>query len=147
MADESGTIVHPKKAAFLAAYAQCPSIIKAARIADIGRQTHYDWLQSDPDYPAAFAAAHQEAVDRLEREARRRAIRGVKEPVYYKGEIVGYKRKYSDTMLAMLLNANLPEKYRRYEYGGNDQAPKSTPVTPEQQVLMMDDTIPQAEAG
>lgn len=144
MGEDAPKIAHPEKAAFLAAYEQNCSVVKSAKVAGIARRTHYDWMANDQEYTALFHEAHQEAVDRLEREARRRAIRGVKEPVYYKGEVVGYKRKYSDTMLAMLLNANLPEKYRRYEYGGSDQAPQSTPITPDQQVAMMDDTIPEA---
>lgn len=109
----------PKKAAFLAAYAECASITEAAKIAGISRDAHYKWMKSDSDYPNAFAVAHEQSIESLERAARRRAIKGWREPVFYEGVICGYKRRYSDTMLAMLLNGNRPEKYRnRVEHTG-----------------------------
>ena len=45
-------------------------------------------------------------------EARRRALTGVEEPVYYKGEAVDRTAKYSDTLLIFLLKAHRPEKFR-----------------------------------
>lgn len=57
----------------------------------------------------------------LEAEARRRAMDGVDEPVYHKGEVVGHVRKYSDTLLIFLLKAHRPHKYRdnyKIEHGG-----------------------------
>ena len=56
--------------------------------------------------------AHKEVFnDLLEAEAIRRGITGVDEDVWYKGEIVGAKKKYSDTILHSVLKANKPEKY------------------------------------
>lgn len=47
-----------------------------------------------------------------EDEAHRRAVEGWKEEVYsIKGEFVGYKVKYSDTLLAMFLKADNPDKF------------------------------------
>ena len=49
----------------------------------------------------------------LEREARRRAVEGVEEPVgFYKGEPSAYVRKYSDTLLIFLMKGARPDKYR-----------------------------------
>lgn len=42
--------------------------------------------KTDPDFRAALEDAHEASADVLEREARRRAIDGVEEPVIYKGE-------------------------------------------------------------
>ncbi len=48
----------------------------------------------------------------LEDEARRRAYDGWLEPVFHKGVKVGTVRKFSDTLLIVLLKAHKPEKYR-----------------------------------
>lgn len=113
------TSAHLKKAAMLAAYAELGNVSKAAEAAEIGRTTHYDWLDADPEYKARFQEAHRLATERLEEEARRRAVDGWVEPVFYKGERVGGIRKYSDTLLIFLLKGNNPEKFReRVEHSG-----------------------------
>lgn len=119
-------IVHPKKRAFLLAYAQLGTITHAARAAQIARRTHYDWLEEVDEegkpteqaerYRAALDDAHQQGCENLEREAIRRAVDGVDEPVYQKGERVGTIRKYSDVLLIFMLKGAKPEKYReRFE--------------------------------
>ena len=124
-AKKSSKIEQAKKArqaAFLAEYKICATITHAAELATIGRQTHYDWLKKDERYQAAFAEAEVAATDALVKEARRRATQGVKEPVYYKGEVVGTIRKYSDALLIFLMKGALPEIYReRYEISGGDK--------------------------
>jgi len=82
-----------------------------------------------------FAAAWDEALEiatgSLELEARRRAQKGVLEPVYYKGKKVGAVRKYSDTLLIFLLKAHRPDKYRdnvRHEVTGKDGSPIETRI-------------------
>ena len=82
-----------------------------AEIAKVGRRSHYDWIR-DAEYAAMFQEAKEQAADHLECEARRRAVEGVEEPVYYKGEVCGTIRKYSDLLLIFLLNGARPEKYR-----------------------------------
>ena len=104
-------ITRPKKRAFLAAYAEVGNVSQAAKIAGIDRQTHYDWKRNDPDYAEAFQHAEEMAADRLEQEARRRAVEGVPEPVFYQGRQVGTVRKYSDSLLMFLLKGAKPEKY------------------------------------
>jgi hypothetical protein len=108
----SNKIQHHKKRAFLAAYSETGNISKSAEIAEIDRSTHYEWLNTDADYKEAFEQAHEVAGDRLEQEARRRAVEGVEEPVFYKGEEVGTIRKYSDPLLIFLLKGAKPEKYK-----------------------------------
>lgn len=108
---ESNTIRHHKKRAFLAAYAEAGNVKKAAELSDVHRSTHYDWLGADAEYAAAFALADEDAGDNLEAEARRRAVEGVPEPVYYQGDVVGTVQKYSDTLLIFLLKGTRPEKY------------------------------------
>lgn len=114
-----------KQAAFLAAFSECGNISRAAKIAGIERRSHYSWIK-DPIYAERFADAENQAVDTLEAEARRRAVEGIDEPVYYKGEVCGTVRKYSDTLLIFLLKGARPDKYRdnvRQEITGKDGGP------------------------
>lgn len=110
---------HPKKAAFLAAFAETGNVTAAAKAADINRTLHYQWLETDTDYAKRFEEAREQAVERMEREALRRAIEGWEEPVFHKGEVCGTVRKFSDTLLIFLLKGNAPQKYReRHEVSG-----------------------------
>lgn len=115
-------IRHPKKRAFLAAYAEGGNITAAADAARMHRQRHYQWLAEDPAYAAAFEQAGEQAADRLEQEARRRATEGVrKERVFfYKGAVITDEAgepirevttEYSDTLLIFLLKGVRPDKY------------------------------------
>ena len=106
-------ITHPKKRAFLAAFSEVGNITVAAEAADIHRRTHYDWMADDDEYAEAFHDAKEAAADRLEEEARRRAVQGVEEPVgWYQGSPGGTITRYSDTLLIFLLKGVRPEKYR-----------------------------------
>ena len=100
-----------KQKAFLAAFTKCGSITEAASLANTTRQRHYEWLQ-DPEYKAAFNVALEESIELLEREARRRALEGTTEPVFYKGDVCGSIQKYSDTLAIFLLKAHRPQRYR-----------------------------------
>lgn len=102
----------PKQAAFLGAYAICGNITKAAEIAKVHPDTPRCHWKDEPGFVAAMEKATEEAADRLESEARRRAEEGVDEPVFYKGEVCGTVRKYSDTLLIFLLKGVRPGKFR-----------------------------------
>lgn len=117
--------VRRKKAAFLKAYGETCMITSAAEKAKIGRQSHYDWLEADPEYKAAFESAAERAVDAMEDEAKRRAMHGVERPVTVAGKKVTI-REYSDTLLIFLLKGARPDKYRdRWsgELSGKDGQP------------------------
>ena len=114
-----GKLGHPKKAAFLAAYAECGIVSKACKLAEVGRATHYVWINEDDEYKTAFEEAHRIAIEAMECEARRRAMEGWLEPVFYQGEECGYVRKFSDTLLIFMMKGAMPEKYReRFEHSG-----------------------------
>lgn len=106
------------QAAFLGAFSECGVIGRAAEIAGCARKTHYRWLLDDPTYPPRFEDARDQACDRLEMEARRRAVEGVMEPVFGSGGKgqgtvrVGDIRRFSDTLLIFLMKGAMPEKYR-----------------------------------
>jgi hypothetical protein len=101
-----------RQARFLAAYARTGTILHAALESGIERRLHYRWLDEDPAYAATFAEAEVAAVEMLEREARRRAVDGVEEPIYWQGQKIDTLRKYSDALLIFLLKAARPDKYR-----------------------------------
>jgi hypothetical protein len=130
------TISHPHKRAFLAAFAELGNVKRAATVAGISREAHYDWRRNDAEYAAAFEDATARAGDALEDEAMRRARFGVAEYVVSKGEIVMLpakegeprkplmKRRYSDALLTLLLKGAKPQKYReRFEHSGPDGGP------------------------
>lgn len=64
---------------------------------------------------AAFAEECQDAMDlwadRLEEEARRRAVEGVEKGIYYQGALVAHEQQYSDTLLAKLLTGRRPQVF------------------------------------
>lgn len=101
-----------RRRAFLEAFRLSGNVSAAARAADVDRTTPYGWAAADPDFKAAWEVAEQEAIDRLEAEAWRRAHDGVEEPVYQGGSLVGHKRVYSDQLMVLLLKAHRPDKYR-----------------------------------
>lgn len=70
------------------------------------------WTKKDKKFRERLVLASEEAADRLEEAARERAVEGWEEPVYQRGELVGSVRKYSDSLLAMLLKGAKPQKYR-----------------------------------
>jgi terminase small subunit-like protein len=105
-------ISHPAKRAFLAAFAETANVKRAAFAACVSREIHYDWKAQDPEYAEAFARARDIAAEALEDEAVRRARTGVLKPVYQMGQRIGVVRVYSDALLATLLKAWLPHKYK-----------------------------------
>lgn len=106
-----------KQEAFLDAYEIVATIIGAAKRAGISQRIHYFWLVNDPTYPVRFARAEEAATQRLEQEARRRALIGVSKPVFQNGKQVGSVQEYSDALTIFLLKSRRPEKYReRYDH-------------------------------
>ena len=102
-----------KKKAFLAAFRETGNVRLACEAAEVGRSSHYRWLDQDREYREAFDLAKEDAADILEAEAKRRAVVGVEEPAgWYKGEPGGVVRKYFDTLLIFLLKGLRPEVYR-----------------------------------
>lgn len=72
-----------------------------------------------PEFEQAEQKALMDYVAILETEADRRAVEGVAEPVYYEGEIVGTKQKFSDPLLMFRLKGLYPDRYKdRVENSG-----------------------------
>lgn len=115
------------KARFLADFALCGNVLRSAVAAGCGRRTVYDWRREDSKFAALYDEAHEDALDRLEEEGRRRAYEGVLEPVVSAGQLVTHVRKYSDTLLITLLKGKRPDTFRdRHEVTGKNGGPLVT---------------------
>jgi hypothetical protein len=103
---------------FLGCVAETANIKAACKLVKVGRRTVYHRKKADPVFAQDLAEALEDAADRLEREAWRRAVEGVERPVFGSGGKgvgtveVGTVREYSDTLLIFLLKAHRPEKFR-----------------------------------
>lgn len=116
--DEPSSKLKPKQRAFLAAYAKCGGIGKAAEAVGIDRRTHNDWMENDPNYPAAFADAQNAIGDWLEQLAVDRVTNGVKRQLWYKnkplrlGRNFVYETSYDTGMHMGMLKRFRPNEYR-----------------------------------
>jgi hypothetical protein len=100
------------RAPFLAALEASGNISASARRAGVGRATAYRHRAGESDFREAWDEALEVAIDALEGEARRRALEGWDEPVFFNGSECGRIRKYDSTLLIFLLKAHRPEKFR-----------------------------------
>ena len=114
---------------FLKAFAEVCNIKDGARLAEIDRNTHYDWIDKNPGYADRFERQRRVVADKLEAEAVRRAYAGYDEPVYHQGELCGHIKRYSDGLMQFLLRGMMPEKYgvQKQEISGPSGQPLSLP--------------------
>ncbi len=130
---------HDCKARFLEALADTGIVYRAAKLAGTSRSRVYELRKADPDFAKAWAEAEEIAADRLEEEARRRAVDGVLEPVVSGGRVVRDDegnplaiRRYSDALLTIMLRARRPEQYRDQKliHAGDPDSPLGFIVIP-----------------
>jgi hypothetical protein len=128
--------VRAKQQAFLAAYAEQGTLTGAAAAAGVSRHAVYRWMAIDGDFASKWKDAREEFADRLEAEARRRAVEGVEEYVVSSGKLVYgpdgqplKQRRFSDHLLALMLKAKRGEEYRErssIEHSGPGGGPLRT---------------------
>lgn len=97
------------------------SVTASAGRIGVSRQAVYALRLADGEFAKEWEDAYESGTDVYEDEAKRRAIQGTEEPVFYQGEVVGHVRKYSDTLLIVALKARRPDRYRdniKQEIGG-----------------------------
>lgn len=90
------------------------------------------WKEKHPDFALQVKQAFDDGTDSLKREAWRRAVIGVEEPVFFQGMKVGKIRRYSDSLLVTLLKMRVPEEFVQYqknEHSGPDGQPLFTGIT------------------
>jgi hypothetical protein len=123
-----------RKADFLAAFMDSGNVRLTARKIGIHRTTPYKWAKEDAEFRVAWEDARLVAVSVLEDEALRRAVNGVKKPIYQRGKLVGEVRDYSDTLTIFLLKNWHPGRYMdrvRQEVTGRGGAPVAVEPVPE----------------
>lgn len=132
------------KEAFLTVYLDNPIIKEACKHIHLERRTFYHWLKNDEQFAKEFNVRKNIIITFLEDEAYRRAVIGTEKPVYQGGVEVGRITEYSDTLLALLLKANAPEKYKDKPAGGltvNLPEAKIIHVTSNQPLAFSEDDI------
>lgn len=72
---------------FLDAVSAGSTVSEAASAAGASSSAFYSLKQRDADFAEAWRLAFEDSTDLLEREARRRALDGVQEPVVYQGQL------------------------------------------------------------
>jgi len=112
------------KGIFLRELAESGNVTGSCKRARVAYETARKHRQKDKKFGEAWDLALEQAADLLEAEARRRAYTGWEEPVFGSGGAdpvtgkavgtveVGRIRRYSDTLLIVLLKGCRPEKYR-----------------------------------
>src|SRR4029077_10140079 len=105
---------------FLRALADTGSITAAVVAAGTSRTRVYELRKVDSVFAADWDEAEEIATDRLEEEARRRAVEGVAEPLVSAGRLVRDDdgqpiaiRRFSDNLLLALLKAHRPPRRER----------------------------------
>lgn len=105
---------------FLHALANTGSVTAAIAGANTSRTRVYELRKTDPAFASAWQEAEEIATDRLEDEARRRAVEGIAEPLVSAGKLVRDNdgqpilvRRYSDNLLLALLKAHRPPRRDR----------------------------------
>jgi len=96
---------------FVSLLQDIPNITVVCKLAGIDPSNISRARQNDPEFDKAVLEAREFGYDMVEEEARRRAVDGVLEPVFYKGEEIGNIRRYSDQLLSQLLKAYKPKKF------------------------------------
>lgn len=130
----------------------CGDIHEAARYCQVSPNFVHAWIKDDPVAAEKLKESQRVGYGGLESEAIRRAVRGVEEDVYYKGQVVGYKTNYSDGLLGKLLEARIPEYSKKEGIGGNTfNAPVQINVMPraesyEEWIVMREQTLKKSNA-
>lgn len=117
---EDSFLLRQQKELFLDNLALNGNVTLAARAAGWKYPTVAErYRAEDEHFAEAWLDAQTQATDAMEYEARRRAMEGWDEPVWYMGEQVGSVRKYSDRLLEMMLKAHRPSRFREVQQAEN----------------------------
>ena len=90
----------------------------AARRSGVSLDFVCNWIKDDTEAAQAIEEAQRVGYMGLESAAIQRGVHGVEKAVYYKGEVVGQERQYSDTLLVKMLEARVPA-FKKGDAGGN----------------------------
>lgn len=92
-----------RRGRFFRALAETGCVRDACRIAAISSTSAYRMRRRDAGFAAQWSAALEEAAPQLEAAAWKRAVEGIEEPVVSCGKVVTTRRRYSDSLLRLLI--------------------------------------------
>lgn len=92
-----------RQTAFLQALRETRSVTDACEHVGLSTTSARRAYKRIPEFAAAWDHALALGQPALERAAYQRAVEGWLEPVFHGGKIVGHRRRYSDTMLKLLM--------------------------------------------
>ena len=111
--DKTLRFTQAKRERFIEHLRQCGNVTQSAELVAVTRRCVYAHRDLHEDFAKEWDDAIEEAVDRLEQEAWRRAHAGFDEPIIFKGIDTGIRiTRYSDQLMTLLLKSHRPEKYR-----------------------------------
>jgi hypothetical protein len=110
--DVDSAVRSDKEFLFLNLLSEGVSVCEACERAGIPRRSVYARRNADKSFADQWDECLRMAADTLEGEADRRGRDGWSEHVYYRGQIVGQRKRYSDRMLMFRLKALKPERYK-----------------------------------
>ena len=99
-----------KMQAFLEALAQLGSVKDACRAVGLSKTSAYRLYDQDPGFAAVWDRALTTIRPSLEETAYQRAVVGWDEPVFHGGAVVGYRRRFSDGLLRLLIERGFDPK-------------------------------------
>jgi len=94
--------------AFLAALREYPVLGHACEAVGIDRATAWRAREKDANFAKEVADALEEGIDRAEKEAFRRGVEGVEEPVVYRGELTPVWRRDAQGEI-LLVDVEMPD--------------------------------------
>jgi len=106
-----GGFTATKREAFVVAMGRYGTVRDACRVVGVSKTSFYRHEKRDADFARRVAAARREAAGKLEAIAWERATVGGDETLIRGGAVVEVRRKPSDAMLRLLMQASEPDKY------------------------------------
>jgi hypothetical protein len=110
-----------RQIAFIEALADTGSVDAACKAVNMSAEGAY-YLRRQPGaegFRAAWAAALDLGVQRIEDVAMDRALNGVDEPLYSYGQLIGTRKRYNDRLLMFMLRNRAPERFGASAHGGS----------------------------
>jgi hypothetical protein len=96
----------------------CGDTLAACRAVGVSLIFVSQWRKDDKKVNEALTEAERVGTQGLVSAAIQRAVHGIDKDVYYKGEVCGQQREYSDGLLQTLLKAKVAEFAKDGENGG-----------------------------
>lgn len=96
---------------FFRLFAATGSVSFAADRTGLSRSVLYRRKRNDPAFAKRWAEAQELGVSKVRDEVFRRAVVGIKRPVFYGGAKVGKVKHYDNRLLWSLLRSHEPETY------------------------------------